>query len=115
MALYIVSRSGFAYVFIHPKACLRNATRQRRAGQYHGSRGVLTTAGATLLSRADGRVTGARAGAGTVGTSVASRTISSRFTTSFTILQPQAVSGSRGVLVVLCAFKSGYRGARAVD
>jgi hypothetical protein len=45
------------------------------------------------------------AATGAVATLVGRLTMS--FTMSFTIRQPQAVSGSRGVLVVLCALKGG--------
>ena len=58
---------------------------------------------------------GARATAATDAIGAVATLVGSLTTSSFTISQSQAVSGSRRSLDVLCAFKGGYRGARAVD
>ena len=60
---------------------------------------------------------GARATADTAATAAGATTGGKLTTgyTSFTLLQPQCVSRSRGVRAVVCALKGGRRGARAVD
>ena len=92
-----------------PRTPPRDLGRAARKGQLSAVRWLLAQ-GASPVARS---ATGARATAGTVATLVASRTTSSRLSTSG--FHPSAVSGRRGLLVVPCAFKGGYRGARAVD